>query len=225
MARMIQPTASTERKLNTVRRLVRICKQQLGGEELTQELLPHQENLKTKNTVVLNLAQAVEDAYDDEVFAESTMDLSVKNVHAGVLKYDREHLGEMLMPQLFPESKFSPITDAPRAKEPGLVEDLAKRIEALGSQHVLAPYAVELRQKAAQTRNCLQAHEDRIRALKQAEAEEEISAARLARAYEGCYLDARKKFGREIAEALFPRTTSSTSSQEEEAPVSAPAVN
>lgn len=65
-------------------------------------------------------------------------------------------------------------------------------------------HAVKLRVLAQAVRDALIAQDNAIRAVKSAEAEEDIAKAAPGRQYEVSYLNARKDPGRSLAERLFP---------------------
>ena len=85
---------------------------------------------------------------------------------------------------------------------------IAVRLESLGKEHTLFLLAEELHNSLENSEQAIKGVGNAIREKKLAEAEVEIAKENLILRYEINYLDARKKYGRRMADTLFPRTYS-----------------
>ena len=205
MARMLQDRDSTDSHLNTTRRHVRLCKQIKGAETLAEAIQPAYQQLQQKQADTQAKAEARQEAYDDLLLSDTDLDNAVRTTFEKCKQFDRENPGLPVLAQIFPDQTYSSIINIPREQEPDVVEKLAIRLENMGETHSLFPVAAELRARITTSRNTITAFHTAVREQKMAEAEEEIAQAALRQQYEINYLEARKLFGRQTAERLFPR--------------------
>jgi hypothetical protein len=207
---MLQERDSAEKHQEVSWRFIRQCNRLAGGAELTGPVSSCTEDLRRKTDVLARAVMERQGSLDDIIFADRILDRKVKTLFASASQYDCEHPGAQVLNLLFPSGKFTDITEENRNTEPETVDKVAHLLESLGADHPLASHAKALREQAQQVRDFISSFNDRIRAQKSAEADVEISAAQLRRTYETSYLDARKLFGRDLAEALFPHTSGSS---------------
>jgi hypothetical protein len=216
MPRMLANRDSTALHINQARRherLARRYRQEAFADAIRAAIDP----LRAKADATDERELERQGAYDDTLAADADLDDAIRNLFNSAEISDRENPGSNTLATLFPEGRFTDITQLPLAQEPAIAEALATKVESLGSAHALAPHAVKIRSLAKAVRDAIAAQNDAIRALKTAEAEEEIAKNALARQFEGNYLDARKTLGRTLAERIFP-TFRGTSAAPAEAP-------
>lgn len=222
MARMIADRDSTDLHLNQARRherLARRYRQEAFATAIRTAIDPLAARMKATGEQDLER----QGAYDDVLAADADLDDAIRSLFNSAEIHERENPGSNTLMRLFPEGRFTDITALAVAQEPAAAEALATRVESLGETHALAAHAAKLRTLAAIVRSSLTAQTDAIRALKIAEAEEEIAQAVLRRQYEVNYLDARKNLGRTLAERLFPAFRSSSTPMSEPPPAPVPA--
>jgi hypothetical protein len=218
MARMLQRRDSTAKYLNAVRRKMRLCNRFPGTEKYVQAIQPSYTALAKARDVVEEKKLARETAYDYEILADYELDSKVKIVFKRCEVYDGENRGALTLPKIFPDLKFGDIINAPIAREPDLVEEVILRIEKLGPDHPLFAGAAELKVSVATAREAIQNLGVAIREQKAAEAEVEICKEAVRRRYELNYLAIRGELGSGMADALFPKLDSSSTTSGEADP-------
>lgn len=211
MAQLLFERDSTGKHLNAVRRHIRATKKVKGAEALADAIQPYHAALEQKKDERLAKVTAREDANDDLAFADVNLDNAIRTTFERFKQYDRENPTDRSLAKVFPDETFGDIIRLPIKDEPGEVEAIAIRIDKLGESHPLAGEAVTLRALAAESNAAIGTLQAAIREEKAAEAEEEIAQADLRRQYENNYLDARKLFGRQVAEQFFPKLSGSSS--------------
>jgi hypothetical protein len=214
MARMLRDNESTGKHLNAGRRHTRLCKKLKGAEKYALNMETVFSQLIVKKKATDEKTDAREDFYDDMILYDTDLDNSIRTSFEKCKQFDRENPGQAVLNKIFPEGKFTVITNIERTKEPDAAEQLAVRFESLGSDHPLYETAAVLREKISASREAINAYYESIREHKLAQAEEEIAQAAFRRQYEANYLDARKEFGKVLAERLFPRITGRSAAEE-----------
>ena len=214
MAIMLRDKESTDKHLNAGRRHIRLCKQVKGAEKYASNMETAYSQLVNKKKLTEEKSDARVYAYDDMIFRDMDLDNGVRTSFEKCKQFDRDNPGQAVLNKIFPEGKFTVITNVERTKEPDVVEQLAVRFENLGGDHPLYGTAAYLRERITASRESINAYYEAIRGQKVAEAEEEIAQADFRRQYEANYLDARKEFGRTMAERLFPSITGRSSTIE-----------
>ena len=207
MARMLQDRESTDRHLNTTKRHMRLCKQASGAAEFAEAIKNVYDALIAKQGITKEKDEERENTYDDILFFDADLDNGVRTLFEKCRQYDRDNPADRVLPKIFPEGKFTPVTTVSLKKEPDAVEQLAVRLESLGESHALYGIVAQLREKVEASRSAISRYHTAIRDQKIAEAEEEIAQSELRQQYEFNYLDARRKLGRVMADRLFPRTS------------------
>ncbi len=189
--------------VNGSRRHVRLLRR-YRCDELIKGIDPLISDLAQKRQLSEERLLDAQAALDAVLAADGDLDDAVRNLFDSAKQHDRSAPTAPVLPDLFPSGGFSSVIDLPRADEPDAVDALAKKLELLGTGHDLAPHSAKLREAAQTVREALNAHRDAIRTQKGAEAEEDIAKSALRRKYEANYLDARKQWGRVLADRLFP---------------------
>lgn len=223
MAQMLRDTDSTERHLNMTRRHIRLCGYVKGTEQLITNLKSGVDVLLQKQAAANVAKEKREDAYDLMLLEDANLDNSVKTLFENCQQYDRDNAGAPVLYRIFTDGKFSTISEMNRTDEPDAVLQLAIRLESLGSEHPLAALAATMREKATVTRNAIENHKQLVLAEENAWTEELVARAGLRQLYEENYLDARKRFGKDQAERLFPKMI--RPSKKEETTPDTPAAN
>jgi len=217
MARMLADRDSSALHINQARRHERLARR-YRQEAIADAIRGPIAALKAKSDATDERDLERQGAYDDTLAADADLDDGIRNLYNSAEIFDRGNPGAITLATLFPDGRFTDITQLPLAQEPAAAEALATKVDSLGADHALAPHAGKIRVVAEAVRTALAALGDAIRALKMAEAEEEIAKNAVSRQYEGNYLDARKTLGRALAERIFPVSRSSSA-----APTEAPA--
>ncbi|MDF1549755.1 MAG: hypothetical protein P1P88_18145 [Bacteroidales bacterium] len=204
MAQLLLQRHSTDVHLSAARRHIRRCKQIKGGEPYAVKILSLDKVLQEKQKLTLQAKIEKEDAHDDVVLNDGDLDNSIRSLSDRCKQFDRENTGRPLLNQLFPGGKISGIIYAPLENEPDVAEQLLTRLDALEEGNPLKEHIVPIKTNIEKCRVALAASKESIKALKQAEALEEISKANLRQQYEFNYLDMVKEFGKLNAERFFP---------------------
>lgn len=221
MARMIADRDSTDLHLNQARRHERLARR-YRQEAFATSIRAAIDPLIAKGNATAERDLERQGAYDDVLAADADLDDAIRSLFNSAEISERENPGSGVLMNLFPEGRFTDITALAVAQEPAAAEALATHVDGLGATHSLAPHGAKLRALAEAVRVALGAQDAAIRALKTAEAEEEIAQAVLRRQYEVNYLDARKTLGRTLAERIFPATRGSSTPEPGPAPVPVP---
>ncbi len=204
MAQLLYPRDSAQKHLSATRRHLRLCKQVKSTQTLIKQITPAYTMVIEKYQARQEAKLISEDRYDDMLMADNQLDDSVRNLFRRCEEHDRNHLGETVVLQIFPDGKFSQIVNMNREEEPAVVEKLAMRLENLGEKHPLYASAQELRTYISASRKAIRAYQESGQVIKMCETECEMACATLRRQYEGNYLDARRQLGKVLAERLFP---------------------
>lgn len=218
MARILYENESSARHLNYTRRHIRLCKQTKGAEKFAAFIQALYDELIVRQKAAGEKDQERENSYDDLILSDTVLDDSVRTAFEKCKQYDRDNPGKAILLKMFPDGKFTPIINTERTVEPDVVEQLALRFESLGAEHPLIGMAADLRARIQQTRQAIGVYNETIRQQKLAEAEEEIARGALRRKYEANMLDARKEFGKTLADRLFPQITRVAEEEEQPPP-------
>jgi len=205
MAEMLRDPDSTEKHLSIVRRHLRLCKLVKGAAFLRDAIEPAYQKLTGTLAEKKKATEAEEDAQDDTELRGREAADSIRTASERAKQYDRDVPGETVFQRIFPEGGFGDFIASNGTSSTSDVRLIATRIHDLGPAHALAKLSTDLEAHAVALEASQKAVEDAVRARNLAEAEDELAQAALRRAYEANSLDARKKFGKVIAERLFPR--------------------
>jgi hypothetical protein len=222
MARMLNERESADRHLNLVKRHIRLCRQANAG-KYADAIKPAFDELTEKQKIFTEKLELREAASDDIVFCDAELDNSVRTTFEKCKQHDRDNPGQQITARIFPQERFSHIVNMNRMEEPVEVERLAVKFESLGKSHALYTLAAFLRQKIAPVQQAIERYYAAVRDMKMAEAEIEIAQVKMIRQYETNYLEARKDWGKEPAERLFPKTTNGKENVTEPLPLPVPA--
>ncbi len=181
-----------------------MARKQKGTEKFVENTTPKQQNLIEKHQLTTTAIEQREDAYDDIQYADHDLDDTIRTLFENCEQHDRNYANNPVLKKLFPKGTFSDIIRMPYAKEPAEAERIAATIDTLGNTHPLYPMAAALRTNIAGVNTAIDAYKKAITDLTRAEVNEEIAKAELRQQYEFNYLDARKEFGIEFAERIFP---------------------
>lgn len=212
MAQLLRDDDSTDKHLSVVRRHQRRSRA-LGAQDLATAIEPARAELAAKAAASLAARLAEEDARDDLELADAAQDDEVRNLAGRAAEHDRTHPDAGAMTLLFRVKNPGVIVEEPLPVERVSIEQLASAIQTLGASHPLAPFATSLREKSRAVADVEGRLNGAISTRAAAEGEEEIAQAALRRAYESNYFDARRRFGKQRAERLFPRITTRAAKQ------------
>jgi hypothetical protein len=205
MAQMLRDADSTEKHLSTTRRHKRLCNRVKGAEFLAVAIEPHFTRLLTTLANKKQANEAEEDAQDDrDLIGREGADL-LRTISERAKQHDRDTPGDNAFSRLYPEGGYGDFIAGNGTTSPANLRLIAARIKDLGPNHALADLANDAESRALAVENGQKVFDDALRARKLAEADDELAQAALRRAYEENWLDAQKKFGKAMAERLFPR--------------------
>ena len=204
MPRLLYDKDSTAYCRRATHRHVRLLRRVPGTQDLVDAIAPLDAALAEKATASNEKELERDCAYDFIVAADFDQDNEVRKVFAAATQHDLAHPTAPVLSLIFPDATFGEIVREPLSRQPDTVDTLAGRIRTLPAEHPMRPAAEGLEARAKAVRDAIAAHGKSIIALKIAEAEEEIARTALRRQYESNYLAAREKFGRLVAEHLFP---------------------
>lgn len=205
MAEMLRDTDSSNRHLNVVYRHIRLSKRMKGAEFLVTNISPFHTALGSAQTATEQALLEKDSASDDFQFQGLQGADHIRSLFSQAEDYDRKHVGERVLANIFPELGFSSYLESNATVTASTLHMFVARISALGNNHPLSPLAAELSAQAslidgaeAALKTASTAHQIKV-------AEEEVAQANLRKAYEANYLDARKTVGKVAAERLFPK--------------------
>jgi hypothetical protein len=224
MARFLADRDSSALHLQVSHRHQRLARR-YGFPAYATSIQPQIDALKAKSAAYDERELERQAAYDELQAADGDLDDTVRNLHSAAQTFDRENLGGGTLTTLFPDSRFTTVTEQPITQELTAIEGLITRLSSLGAQHALSPFIQKLQEGRQTVQDALTAQSTAITARAAADAEEELAQAALRRQYEINYYNAAKQLGKAGAEKLFPdfRSTAKTREQPAPAPVPEPA--
>lgn len=179
MARMLADRDSSALHLTMARRHERLARR-YRQEGIANAIRNAIDPLRLKADISEDKLLERQIAYDDTLAADGDLDDAIRTLFNSAEIYEREHPGSGIVATLFPQGGFTVFTDLPLAQEPAAAEALATKVESLGAAHSLAIHVEKLKTMAAAVRAALVGQDTAVRAVKTAEAEEEIAQAALA---------------------------------------------
>ncbi len=218
MPRLLYDKDSTVYCRRATQRHIRLLRRVPGTEGFVTAISPLDEALAQKAAVSDEKELERDCAYDYIVAADFEQDNEVRKVFAAATQHDLAHPTAPVLSLIFPEATFGEIVRESLSRQPDTVDMLASRIRTLPAEHPMRPAAEGLEARAKAVRDAIAAHGKSIIAHKIAEAEEEIARTALRRQYESNCLAAREKFGRLVAENLFPDLAARKKAEAEGAP-------
>lgn len=205
MAEMLRDADSSTRHLNVVYRHMRLCKRMKGAEFLVTQITPPYAALGSAQTATEQALLDKDSASDDFQFQGIQGADHIRSLFSKAEDYDRKHVGERVLPNIFPELAFGSYLESNGTVTASTLRIFVARISALGNAHPLSPLAAELEAQAVLIDGAEGAFNTATTAHQIKVAEEEVAQANVRKAYEVNYLDARKTVGKVLAERLFPK--------------------
>lgn len=212
MAQLLYERHSTNVHLNITKRHIRLARQIKGADELVTAIEPSYNDLAAKAANTIITTEETECKHDLVTLKDASLDDQVRNVNDACKKYDRDFPGLSVTNLLFPDG-ISPIVYAPLETEPSLVEKLVIGIKSLGEGHPLAEHIAPLQAAIDESKVAIGELYAAINAEKMAEALESIAKVNLSRQYEQNIYTASSKFGKALANRLFPAIFTATKSE------------
>ena len=203
MAQLLSDRNSANICLNTVKRHIRLCRQIKGAEVLATAIEPCYNDLVAKVAVIAQANEASDLKRDQVLLKDALLDDKVRDLFEACKKFERDNPGQLVTSLLFPDG-LSSIIYAPLESEPGDVERLMIGIGNLGEGHLLAAHISLLQLAVDECKAALAEMKEALKAVKTAEAFEDISKMNLSRQYEQNLYAAESKFGKRYANRLFP---------------------
>lgn len=214
MATMLSSRYSAERCMNFSRRHQRLVKQVVNDSELAGGIQKPIDKVSAKQADYEQKVEEHENAYDDMVLADRYIDDNIRSLYADCKKYDRDNPVDRILIKVFPDETYGDIIRLPFMKEINEVSNIQLRVESLGKGHAIYSYVEKIQEVISNAKKAIEENANAIRQEKLAEAEIDIAKEELIRQYEINYLDARRKYGRNLAENLFPKVRSRSLSVE-----------
>jgi len=218
MAMLLKERDSTDKHLNAGRRHSRLCQEVPGCDQFLSTISPSLANLEAKAAVTASKIIERENTLDTLNLRERLCDKKIRTLFERCAQYDRDNIGANVMQHLFPEERLTPYVTGERKKKTDLMDQIVKRSETLAADHPLQAIVAELKTAIVSIREQMTKYADSQLAVKLATADESVAQAAVRKMYEANYLDARKLYGKEIAESIFPelktaRETDSSATQ------------
>jgi hypothetical protein len=186
------------------RRHIRLCGQINGAADYGKAMQPKLDDLALKERERHEAEELCENAQDDLVLKDSSLDNCVRNLFEHARRYDRDNMTRFTE-MLFPHLSFSDIINAPLSDEPIRVMHLVEKLEHLEEWNELRKYAESLTKYVTAVNEALDARRKSAETLSRRQANEELARNAVRTQYESNYLDARKQYGKQQAEHLFPK--------------------
>lgn len=216
MGEMLRDADSTDRHRSVVYRHIRLCKRLKGAEFLITKITPAYDALGAAQANTQQAQLDKDSASDDLAFqGQQGADL-VRSIFSRAQDYDRKQPGERTLPKLFPEEAYGDYIQSTGVVSVSTLQVLVSRVTGLGQTHALAGLVAELTAQATAIQTAETALKAATLAHHSRAADEEVAQADLRKAYEENYLDARKAFGKTLAERLFPRFRRRSSTEDGE---------
>jgi hypothetical protein len=163
-----------------------------------------------------NAALDEQDASFDIIgFKDTLLDNKIRAVASRAKEYDQENPGAQTYTLIFPNNT-SDIINAKPEEETVEVAKVVARIQSLGETHTLYPLAAALAECVEQVNVAIKTHLDSISLVGKAEAELQIAKANLIRQYLANKFAAELKFGKPVANRLFPIINSRNNGSDDE---------
>lgn len=216
MGEMLRDADSTDRHRSVVYRHTRLCKRLKGAEFLITKITPAYDALGAAQANTQQAQLDKDSASDDLAFqGQQGADL-LRSVFSRAEDHDRQHPGERILPKLFPEGGYGDYIQSTGVVSVSTLHTLVSRVTGLGPSHAMSGLATELTAQATAIQSAETAYKEATLAHHSKAADEEVAQADLRKAYEENYLEARKVFGKALAERLFPRFRRRSSSEDGE---------
>lgn len=200
---------SSDVHINNSERHVRLCQQTQGAESLVASIQPKIDSLHAQVNIRIDKVKARYSAYDSIVFKDGLLDDCIKDLAGSAQQYDRNHPGRPIFMLLFSDGRPSSITDASFTKELNKAEGLLVRLQSLHEGNSLHSHDTILTNAIKASRQAILDHQSAVTIENLAITAEEMAQRELREQYEFNYFDAAKLFGKNHANRLFPKFTSS----------------
>jgi hypothetical protein len=217
MAELLHDNQSIKAHLSAAQRHIRLCRQVPGTESLVTAIIPFESDLQNKHNLKTQAIRNREAANDTLILKDALLDNQVRTLFDKAKEFDRDNPGQMVLKALFPDEKFTTITNAPLQDEPTLARQLLVRLDSLGGRHQLAAMKPQITAAIEASETAQTNFVNSIKEQKNQEALEEIAKASLRKQYEVNFYIAGIQFGKAYANLLFPVMRSGKSASTEPA--------
>jgi len=215
MAELLHDNQSTKVHLSAAQRHIRLCRQVPGTEGLVNAMIPYESDLQNKHTLTTQAIRNREAANDTLILKDALLDNQVRTLFDKAKEFDRDNPGQIVLKALFPDGKFTTITNAPMQDEPTQVRQLLVRLDSLGGRHQLAAMKPPITAAIEASETAQTNYVNSIKEQKSQEVVEEIAKASLRKQYEVNFYNAGIQFGKAYANLLFPVLRSGKSASSE----------
>ena len=205
---------SVARHLDAAERHIQLCRQNKYGEKFITNIQQAKDDLQTKQDVLKKALQDKTMAMDNIRLCDMLLDDIIRKLHGRAKEYDRDVPGQNVRMLLFPGGRLTPVISMPLNDEPNEAEQIAGKIESLGSDNPLLPIAMEIREAVEKCRQAAKEYTNSLQTISGMQTEAEIAKVALGRQYANNYFQAASEYGKNYAERLFPEIYSSYRSVE-----------
>lgn len=204
MAQHLRSDMSVEKNRMFGKRHVSLCDQFPGGEVLVDMIKPCINDIDKKIANFKYFKKELIKANDMLIYETTNLKNQLRTAADIIRGYDRENPGAQLMKMIFPD-KLTPVLYTNTLDTPGEISKIVTKIQSLGKEHSLYNTTVKLTEKINNCKIAIKNCDDAGAKLKIAEAELEVAHVSLLRQYSINIYEAKKIFGSNTADLLFPK--------------------
>jgi hypothetical protein len=212
---MLYQRDSTAMHLRLGRRHVRLCGRVTGAEQFAAAIQPKLDKLAAREQERKAETENRENAYDDVVLHDTQLDDAIRTVFERIRQYDREHTTRTL-DLLFPGRAYSDLIRKPLSEEPHAVNKIIVKLEGVDTGAEFKELAALLRQKTEASINSWNVYQQTVARYNEITAAEEVIKLEVRQQYEYNWLDARRAYGANVANSLFPKVSKNPAAHDED---------
>ena len=199
---------SLPRVEDAAERHLRLCAQTKNGDKYSTIIQPYFDDFKEKRLIFGKFEKDVNAAQDTVWLNDSILDDVLRDLHGRTKEFDRNNTASEIINILFPNGNLTPVITTPDKEEPDVAHNIKLKIETLGNNHTLYPFASKIESAVSGCRKALQKQVVAIQAQGAASTALYLSKTALVRKYNANYFLAAGEQGKNYAEKLFPQLRS-----------------
>lgn len=214
MAQRLLMSFSSKKCQRCAGRHVHTCMQKKGTEKFVENIQPALNESEAKDKEKEVAEKESEFALDTSILMEGDIDDSIRNAANRCKEFDRDNLGSKLFSLIFPGG-IDTFIKLNREDKPDEADVLAVKIEKLGTDNPVFPYAAKIREAAKAARDACNAYKESIKKVNSLKAESDICKSKLITKYSENIRMAQIQYDKAHTR-FFPAINSSTSSSDED---------
>jgi hypothetical protein len=219
MAQAIRPENSVEKNELVSKRHASLCSQVPGAEVLAQAISAPISNLSEKIHNYKIRSEESTKSLDVLIYNTSLLKNQLRNTADKLKGYDRDHPGSNTMGMVFPNN-LTPFLTANPFETTKEVSMIIPKLQTLGIEHPAAGDVPKIMEKIERCSQSIIKCNEADANLNMAKSELEISHGVLIKQYNINILEAKKMFGNDFSDNLFPK---SRTAKRNPSPVPSPA--